>query len=48
LSRNKDEYQLTINGRQGEGDSKNKIARDGINIKLVRRQGVKRNQGRDG
>jgi hypothetical protein len=25
-----------------------KIARDGINIKLVRRQGVKRNQGRDG
>jgi hypothetical protein len=22
LSRNKDEYQLTIDGRQGEGDSK--------------------------
>jgi hypothetical protein len=36
-SRNKDEYQGKIDGRQGEGDNKSNTARDGINTKLVRR-----------
>ena len=47
-SRNKDEHQGKIDERQGEGDSQKNTARDVINTKLVRRQEVKRNQGRDG
>jgi hypothetical protein len=46
-SRNKDEYQGKIDGCQGDGDSKQNTSKDGNNRKHVRRQEVKRNQGRD-